>query len=393
MNKNIKNIFMIFSIIFIVLICNGCWDRKEFDDLALVKGIAVDAAQDPERVKYSVQLLKPAAKTNEDGKKESKSTETVSITGYTLFEAHRNLIKKIGRRPFYGHTEIIVISEEIAKKGIRPYLDYFIRDKEVGRRVNIVISEGDAVKILNTPHLVEDISAAGLRTMVDGISVSGIIISSELLEFKSSLLAKYKDSVCSKLKLVKPEKNEEMEDEEKNEIVTTKGGAFFKGDKLISWLDRTQTRGFSWVKFPEEIKGPVVIRAPDQKIYNRLSIEIKKTTTKIIPEKFDDNFKITIKVDTEGYLIENLDPEYKLDTEKDYIQMNKRYAQVVINEINNILDLCREYGVDILGLGEAIYKKYPKEFTPTVSEWRKMIKETPVEISVTANIRRSGMLK
>ncbi|MFW6029032.1 MAG: Ger(x)C family spore germination C-terminal domain-containing protein [Halanaerobiales bacterium] len=65
---------------------------------------------------------------------------------------------------------------------------------------------------------------------------------------------------------------------------------------------------------------------------------------------------------------------------------------IKINEINNILDLCREYEVDILGLGEAIYKKYPEEFTPNITKWRKMIKEIPIEISVTANIRRSGML-
>ena len=401
MKKNRKLLLLI--IIFIITFsCTGCWDRKELDKLSMIKGIAVDPAEETDRIKYTAQIIKHESGGGSGNSLTTSTTQEITSTGYTLFEANRNLIKKIGRTPYYGHTEVILINEKIAKKGINPYLDYFIRNKEIRGRTMILITEGEAKKILETPHILEELSATGIKKMTNGISISGIIVSAELLNLKANLLNKYRDAVASRLELVEKEesktasnqkknKNEQNSQEEK--IIRANGGAIFKNDEFVSWINRREARGYSWLENPNDVKGPIVIEIPDSSEPNKASIEINNAKGKIVPFYKDNEFIVTIKIDTYGYINENLVQTHNLISEENFNRLNKRYAQTVENEILSAVKISKKYGADILGIGEAIFRKYPEKFNYTAKEWREELKNIDVKIDVRANILRTGMLK
>ena len=50
-------------VLFVMLFCNGCWDKKEFNQLAIAQTIAVD--YEGEQYKLTVQLVMPAASDEE----------------------------------------------------------------------------------------------------------------------------------------------------------------------------------------------------------------------------------------------------------------------------------------------------------------------------------------
>lgn len=399
MNK-FKLIIVFLIIIIFTSVLTGCWDRRDFDRFTLVKGIAVDKAKEEDRVKLSVQLITPtiAGQNNQQGQSTQQTTSVVSSTGFSLFEANRNLIKQTGKKAFYGHNEIIIFGEEIAREGIAPYLDYFIREPRIRGRNMILIAKGEAEKILKAPHVTDAVSATGIKAMVNGISVTGQMVSMDLMTFLRRLFNDNTELIASAIELRKDGPGSEQNNmggnsknqKEKSDLLFAEGGALFKGDKLVDWLNRKEARGTNWVIKGGEIRGPVLVYPPGEPKKNKIAIQVNRHSTQIKPFRESEKFKIKIKVETEGVIVESMARKYDITTDEHLQVLNKRFAQVVKNEINSALNKARKYGSDIFGFGEIIYRKYPEEFMKIKDRWSEEFKKLPVTIEVKADIRRIG---
>ncbi|WP_041667350.1 Ger(x)C family spore germination protein [Acetohalobium arabaticum] len=199
----LKQILTILLICCLATVVSGCWSSREFDSLALVKGIGVDLAKEEDRVKFTVQLSKP--QEQQGGGQSGGAAQqfwTTSSTGYSIFEANRNLVKTVGRQPFYSHSEVVIIGEELARQGIKPYIDLFNRDPELRRRSYIAIARGEeAEKILQSSHGIESLSAIAVKQIINGQSVTETIFASDLREFTISILSDTKDTVTAPIQL------------------------------------------------------------------------------------------------------------------------------------------------------------------------------------------------
>ncbi|MFW5787333.1 MAG: Ger(x)C family spore germination protein, partial [Halanaerobiales bacterium] len=339
----------------------GCWDAREFDKLTFIKGIAIDPAEEKDRIKFSVQIVKPGGGSQGQTPGEIAS-ELISSTGYTVYEANRNLIKQIGRSPFYGHNEVVIINEKLARQGINPFLDIFLRNKEIRGRVVVAISKGDASNILNKTHYLDNITASGIKIMLNGVSASGTIVASEIIPLETNLLNKYRDPVTSAIELKPggpPSEEESSSDSSSSSkegqsgdgknLIYASGGALFKGDKLVDFLTRKEARGYNWIFMPDNIRGPVVINTGENELTRRISIEIYRVNSDINPHYDGSNFSVDIDVKTEGFIIEELEQDLTLTQDEQIENLNKKFAQVVNNEIYNALEKGRQHNADILG--------------------------------------------
>ena len=403
MNRVIKFIVVSLIIFNVTFLISGCWDNRNIDDLALIKGIALDTAEEDDRFKLTAHIVRPTpGEGGAEEQMEIDEPETISSTGYTLFEANRNLIKQIGRTPFYNHSDVIIISEEIARKGIKPYLDHLARNKEIRGRAKLIISKGEAAKILDTPHYLEDVIAVGLEKIVNGVALSGTIIGTNLREFNIDLFDEKIDPVATAVELreggPEDENNNNNQDDEQN-LVFSDGGAFFKGETFQDWFTRKEARGYNWVRNPGEVRGPVVCEVPVElegnEVEKRISIEIVKSHSKIqaeLIENENNQFKIVINVDARGVIIEDIARNYEvLDTEN-IQKLDKRFAQVINNEIINTLKKSRKYQADVFGFARAVNNSYPQEYQEIKNDWDNIYQNIPVEINIVARIRRTGML-
>lgn len=399
MNK-FKNISVLVIIILITFLLSGCWDRRDFEKFILIKGVAVDKAKEDDRVKYTVQIVVPSL--GGGGTKQGDiSTYTTSATGYSLYDANRNLVKEVGKKPFYGHSEVIIISEEIAKEGIGRYLDYFIRDPEIRGRSSLVISKGEAEEVLKTKHRVENVSATGIKTMVDGVSISGAIITVDLIHFLRQLFNDTTCAVATAIEVRKEESSssnqgygeEKQGEEADNKKLYAEGGFFFKKDKAVGLFTRKEARGLNWIIHPEEIRGPILVKPTGESKERKIAIEILRVDNKLKPEYKDGKFRMGIFVETEGLIIEDMSRHYNITEVANIKQLNRRYATVVNNEIINTLKKTQPVGADVFGFGEAFYRKFPKEFLKIKKDWPEYYKNLPVDIDIRAAIRREGMIK
>src|SRR5690625_4373267 len=146
-----RNCFICITFLVIVLGCIGCWDRREIDELAIVKAIGFDTHKDG--VEVTVQVLNPREVVKNTTGYDTPIT-TYTDSGQTVMETLRKLTNQLPRKAYLSHLRVIVISEDLARKGIRNILDLLMRDHEMRTDFDFIISKDvqakDIVSILTS---------------------------------------------------------------------------------------------------------------------------------------------------------------------------------------------------------------------------------------------------
>ncbi|WP_446692492.1 Ger(x)C family spore germination protein, partial [Ruminiclostridium cellobioparum] len=131
----------------------GCWDYREINQMSIVSGAAVDKTPDG-KYKLSIEIID----LKSGGKEAHVHSKKLECYGESLFDAIRNSIKISSQMLYWGHTEIIIISKDVAKEGILPIIDLFSRDAEPRLSIDILISNEDtAEKILDSQSISTEI--------------------------------------------------------------------------------------------------------------------------------------------------------------------------------------------------------------------------------------------
>ncbi|MDQ0418631.1 Ger(x)C family germination protein [Croceifilum oryzae] len=173
---------LIFMLIFPLL--SGCWDRREIEDRSFVSAIAIDSAEEEGQAEISVQIPIPNKVTgggsgggggdSADGKGPSGPFELLSGVGKTYTEAMHQIISSANDPLFFGNMQVIMISEEQAKKGIEPFMDALKRTSEVRRQLYPVVVKGKAKEALNIKVPSEEIPTNYIRGMLRSGTKNGI---------------------------------------------------------------------------------------------------------------------------------------------------------------------------------------------------------------------------
>lgn len=355
---------------FMMLILTGCWDRKEINDLAIITGIGIDKSEDGE-LEMSVQITVPKEQNGGQG---GQSTIVEVGTGKTINDAASKLQQKISRKIFVGHTSVILISEEIAKEGIRNHLDTFARHPDTRLRTYLFITKNKAVDLFKITPDLERSSAEVAREIAKtetGMSVT-------LKEVLQMLNAEGRGAALPILKIDK---------EPDTTNLSMNGTAIFNNGKLVGQIDEAMTRGVLWLR--NEMKTAMVTLEPEEG-EGLISFKILKANSELIPKIEGDNWKIIVRTTSLDDVVENnsnlnvMNPEITAKLEG---QIEK-----LINErIYSTLDyIQKELHSDIFGFDEAIRRNYPDEWAKVKDKWPEKFASIEVEVQSTVNIERPG---
>lgn len=119
-------------IIVLVLLCTGCYDYNELNDLEIVSSLVVDC--DGEKIIANIEVLD----TSESA---SKGSYFLSGEGYSLEEAMNNIYYNSASTPFFSHMKTLIFSEEVASKGIDKFLDFLLRDTQFRKDFFVFVSD------------------------------------------------------------------------------------------------------------------------------------------------------------------------------------------------------------------------------------------------------------
>jgi len=384
-----KKITIILVLIMLSSFLGGCWSRKEVTEIAIVLGTGVDLTTEGQ-LRLTVQIANPGAfaAIGEGGGGEKKATNwVVSAEGKTIEEAQRHLTKKVPREIFWDHCLILVMGEELARKGTDMVTNFFQRSREPRETMWVLIAKGEAQDFLKTYSDLEKTSAQAaslLTRMRNGYSV-------QIWEFTEMLASKGTQPVATRVEVkeagITPGPGQEMKVHKQVEI---SGVGVFKEQKLIGWLNDEETSGLLWLK-GKPIKGVVIVPSPGESD-KEVSIKIRRGSTQVIPEYDGENIRFTIKMKAEGEMIEQQSHE---DLAKP--EMIRALEMEMAEEIKEMVIVAlekaqKEYGVDIFGFGDAFHRKYKKAWQELKDQWDTKFAEAEVNIEAEAYVREIGLL-
>ncbi len=372
----------------LVTFTGGCWNYRDLNQLGIVSGVGIDLAPEPGRVLLTIQVIKPGEVKGggggggggaSGGGSSGGRPQPVAIiesTGSTTFEALRNAVTKFNRKLYWPHNQILIIGKEAAAKGVRRYLDFFIRDAEPRPTAWVLVTPGKAGDLIKARSKMEKIPSMEIAELVRAQSATSEVGGFSIHDFVTRLLSKTTAPIATQIQL-----------DEDNGFKLA-GTAIFKGEKLVDFIGKKETRGLLWV-IGKVQSGIVVVKAPGNK--GKVDLELIRSSSKIKAEIKGKNILIKVKVNIQSNLGSQTG-ELDFSNPETLKSLARREATVVKNEIEAVLQKAKELKLDIFGFGEAVHRANPKAWKRLEPRWDEIFPELKVDLTVKTNISRVGLL-
>ncbi|MGF7184506.1 spore germination protein KC [Desulfitispora alkaliphila] len=405
-----KNIALLIAVLVILLLAVGCWNRTELDERALVMGSALDKAPAvEEKYMVTVEIANPADLVSPlaGGGEGDTPSWIISSTGWTAFDAIRNFVMQVRRKLFWSHSQVFLIGEDLARDGIKPIIDLFIRDEELNRTMWIIVSKGsESREILEIEHLLGGLTSDALDSLVQASRISSQAVQVNISDLAKQLTDESRALVVGRVELVgQEEEQEETAEEQGNggneegEVAETEdgqllrytGAAVLKEDKLVGWFDRKEARGYNWIT--NNVGRGIFLVECDEEQGRRIAINVLFSQAEMEVEFVQGKPVVTIEVEAEGDIGEVMCQQFD---PMDYDQMSRiesRFAEIIRNEIKACLDKSRELEADVIGLGRQINIENHRVWRELQDDWDEIFSEIDFEIVVNAEVRRMGLIE
>ncbi|MGE5598879.1 MAG: Ger(x)C family spore germination protein [Bacteroidota bacterium] len=364
-------------------LAGGCWNYRELNELALVAGVGVDYDERTNQVELTIQLIKPSKVRAPEGGggaggggKES-AVLVEQTRGRTVFDAVRNFVEQTNRKLFWAHTQVIVLGEGAARRGARSVLDFFLRDHEPRPGIWVLVARGKAAETMKTVPELESVPALEIGHLVEARAATSEASGVTLQEFASRLMSRTAAPVTGFL---------ETRGEEGKEAVLT-GTAVFKGDRLIGELDRKETRGLLWV-LGEVKSGIIDVQKNEKEI---VGLEIIKASGKVSPVLRGKRVRARVEIKAQTHLGDQLG-SHDWSTPAGLEKLVRLQNEAIRREIRAAWSKARKLNADVFAFGEAVNRKYPRQWKKMEGKWESLFREVELEIRVSTSIHGTGLI-
>ena len=383
LKKQFKMAGLLLLIFLLVLAEAGCSSSRELNELVVVMGMGFDIDRDnPEGITLVSQIVIPnnigqgSSEGGGSGSSDKPYCNVESTAGNT-FEAVREYTHKACNKLYIAHNQVFVISEDVARKGIAQYLDFFVRAKETRPTTTIIVTDKTAAEVLNVEPKVNLLPAININKLIQAQVSNSQSREVNVQEYVSVMQSKTTSFVTPMLSILH---------EGENTLLSVKGMAVFKKDKMVGELDEDETRGYLWV-IDKIQSGAVNVEIEDQKI----STEIKSSKTNLSSEIKDGKVVMNIKVTQTGIMTTQTGT-VNMATIMGIGKIEEKVKEEIANEITLAIKKAKELNADIFGFGEEVHKYHSKEWDAMKDDWETLFHEVEVNIEVEAQIVGTGII-
>lgn len=359
---------------------SGCWDRRELDRLAIIAGAGIDV--DKDGVTLTSQIVKPSkvsgSPSGGGGGGQEQATWVMQSRGKTLFQAARRSTFQTSRRLYWAHIQVAIFGEATAKKGLGPYLDFFVRDPEPRPTEWMVIAEGKASDMLTPQAKLETISSMAIGHLIQNYSSTSQFYPATIHDFTTRLMSGTTAPLAPRIL---------RKGKGKDQQVVMDGTAVFKKDKMVGILNPTETRGVLWAI--DKVKSGIIVIEQAGKPTSSIEIIDSKGSFKVQLRNGKPHMQVEIHANL------NFGEELGTVDISKPDQLNKfdqQAATAIRNEVMKAWHKARDLRADVFGLGQAVGRKYPKEWKRMESRWQEVFPQSTIEVNVKANIRVVGKI-
>lgn len=368
-------------ILFIILLTTGCWNYRELNEFAIVTGMAVDYQNN----KYELSFLIANGNKNEN---QQAQTSILTGSGTSIYDAFKDISLMSPKELYISHLSVVIISEEVAKKGIENLIDYLLRDPQSHQNFYMVIAKNNKAKdVLSILSPLADYPSQNITSNVaTSEKLQGKISDASFNLFITKYFEKGFEPIMNSITIIGNEnkgQTTESQNKTKQDAYTKLDTiALFNKDKLVGWATKEESTGIDMILGEIET---IYFNIPCKQQYSVVVSNNYKVDYKI------EKNKITINSNMEGSLIE-VGCDINLESEKEIKKLEKRVENEMKKYINQALKLAQYHKTDIFGFGNLIYKKYP-EYYSKISNWNERFSNLNIEINTYFKFTSKGTLE
>ncbi|MGK0465545.1 Ger(x)C family spore germination protein [Clostridium sp.] len=374
----------------------GCWDKIEIDRLNFISTIAIDTGEDidkeeelkkinPEEPfaegkinKINVTYGFPDMSMLGPDKGGSAQEKFINTQGYSMEDTASEAMAKSSRDIYMGHVKLLILSSNILeyKETIKEIVDYFQRNPDISRMMDIVVAEGIAEDYVKFKPIIEKSAQNYISGLMANSKKNSRIMSIDLNEFLI-LLSENGNVLLPRINL----------DKEKNELILT-GAAIIKDYELKGYFNPLELMDIQLLSGKFNAGKKVIYM--DGHPVDYLIDGCKRILT---VEEEGDKLVINVDLNFEG----QLGGYYvgKKTLQKDELEkLQGIFNKSISVECKKIMEISKtEFEIDPFGIREHIEKFKPSLWNKIEGGWDEKYKNATVNVTVDTKIRRVGAVQ
>lgn len=363
------------------LLLGGCWDRNEINDLAIVLATGVDRTEG--EVELAAQIFVPRGGAGEGGGPEQSASGVTLIRtakGTTIAEALNRLQRQVSREMFWGHCEVIVISEEAGQQGLREYIDFFLRYPQFREHAYVFSSKGKAKELLALLDPLERNSAESLREM----AILGLGARVTVLDLAKGIKGPSETVILSRL-LVSPSTHTEQ-----SSIVnspTVNGLSLYNRGYYVKTVKEPLSLGV--LMLANELNN-IIMQVEVEGIPGTFSVRPHKIEARLKPSIKAGKWSMAINIEMKGEVVLNTtnaslaEQQVMAAVEQAWEEDMKLWAEQAIQLAQD------ELHADLFQFAVKFRRQYPRQWKAQQAQWDDIFSKLEVEVTAHSKITGSG---
>ncbi|MFC4596980.1 Ger(x)C family spore germination protein [Cohnella hongkongensis] len=366
----------------LALACSGCTGSLELNEIHIVHSVALDAGKNG-RMKVSAEIARLAS-----GQQQPKGMQnrTFMLTGEgsNFYEAVRLMRVKSDRTLLWGQTTSIVISKKMAQRGIDDLIDSFRRFRQFRNTTLFFMIDGQASDVLEVEVPNASISAQALRGLAEGGKNTALTAQTSLLDLYKNRNNGFPEMAIPAVKVLK-NKNGGTDS-----LLKAVGFYAFRGDRLAGFMPARLSKGY--LRAANRMKGSSEKLVCADKPSRTVAFENTRSNSRIVTSIGESGIPvIRIEVDADMNLVGQ--PCEERPVTRDLIDdWEKQLNAEIAEQIGAFIAFSQQRGTDLLGVGEHVHRKHPKEWKQIKDRWSEMYPDCRITVNVRTRIDHTNFI-
>lgn len=369
----------------------GCWDLHELNEVGIVTGMAIDRGE-----KYRYKLSVEGLNVTELGGKRATGNTPVIVYGEEgddLSELTRKMSTGLSRKLIYSHMRVLAIADSLAKEGLLEFLDFMERDHEIRDDFNVLIVKGArADQVISTTYPRQKVPSLKVHNQIDAISQEwGGDPIVRLKDIVSALTSPGRQPVAEVVSVQGDQTQGEDSDNNKKlkpaSIVKIEGMAVFRNQKMIGTLPMNDVRNYVWTQ--NKLRNTTIsVPCGEEQYFN---LRVYNSVSDVTMTYANQRPQIKLQVELESFL-NGTQCAMDLEKSQTFEQLEQTANAWLAKSIRNTIQrVQKQYGVDIFGFGEEMYRQEADVFKKVEKQWDEEFKKAEITVECDLRIRRSGI--
>ena len=375
-----KKTVSIITLTILLFSLTGCYYTNGIDDYYFIVALGLDSA-DNGLLKLSVQVSSTSQESSSSGSSsssQSQNYEIYSVEAKSIDEGITILNNYLNKTTNISHCSAIVISEELAKNGIKTYINTLSNNTELRFNCQVIISSSSAFDVLDNVSSSGEVFSARLFDYIENTTdYTGFTIDSPFGDFFQALDSDFYEPMAIYTTV-------------NDGIVQTSGFAIFKDEYMVGHLDALNSIAHL-ITINELKKCTIRINNPfDESEQTDLDLKLYKDTT-IKVSMINGTPLISLEVYPEarvrssGNTFDYIDNENIQTLEK----ATNNYLENLLKEY--LYAITKTYNSDIAGFKGVYQSAFLTNEEVEKSHWNEVFQDSFFEVKVDTRVTSSNL--